>query len=74
VEGALVDQMDRRGPAWQAGIRPGDIIREVGGKKIRTRKDADALIAAAKIGDRLAVVVEREGELYKGEITVGEKP
>jgi S1-C subfamily serine protease len=74
AEGAVVDQMDRRGPAWQAGIRPGDLIREVRGKKIRTRKEVDDLIAGAKIGDRLAVVVEREGELYKGEITVGEKP
>jgi S1-C subfamily serine protease len=74
AEGAVVDQMDRRGPAWQAGIRPGDLIREIGGKKIRTRKEVDDLIASAKIGDHFSVVVEREGELYKGEIRVGEKP
>jgi S1-C subfamily serine protease len=55
-------------------VRPGDVIREFGGKKIRGRKDVDELIAAAKIGDKLPIVVEREGQFYKGEIVVTEKP
>lgn len=74
AEGALVDQIDRRGPAWRAGIRPGDVIRELGGKRIRTRAEAEAIINAARIGDRLPFVVERDGELLKGELVVAEKP
>lgn len=74
AEGVYVDQIDRRGPAWQAGMRPGDLIRELGRQKIRSRADVDRLIASAKIGDRLPVLVEREGRMLKGEIVVAEKP
>jgi serine protease Do len=74
VEGAFLDQMDRRSPAWQAGVRPGDIVRELKGKKVRSRRDVEAITEAAKIGDRLPIVVEREGALFKGEIVVTEKP
>lgn len=74
VEGAFVDQIDRRGPAWQAGVRPGDILRELGGKKIRSAKDVEAILASAKIGQKLKVIVEREGRRLEGEITVAERP
>lgn len=74
VEGVFLDQMDRRSPAWAAGVRPGDVVRELGGRKIRSRKEVEEITGRAKIGDRLPIVVEREGELYKGEIRVTEKP
>jgi serine protease Do len=74
VEGAFVDQMDRRSPAWAAGVRPGDVIRELGGRKVRNRREVEEVISRVKIGDRLSIVVEREGELYRGEIRVAEKP
>ncbi len=73
-EGAIIDQIDRRGPAWRAGVRPGDVIRELAGRKIRSREDAEAIVGRARIGDKLKIVVEREGELYQGEIIVSEKP
>jgi serine protease Do len=72
--GVYVDQIDRRGPAWRAGVRPGDIIRELGGKRMRNRGDVDTLLSSTKIGDRWPILVEREGERYKGEIIVAEKP
>ncbi len=74
LEGALVDGLDRRGPAYKAGIRPGDLIREVEGHKVRSRTDVDAVLKAARIGQRIHVVVERDGELLKGEIPVTERP
>ena len=74
AEGVFVDQIDRRGPAWQAGIRPGDVIRELGGRRVRQRGDVEAVLSRAKIGDRLDSVVEREGRSLRGEITVAESP
>lgn len=74
VEGVYVDQIDRRGPAWQAGVRPGDLIREFGGRRVRSRNDVDAVIAGARIGDKLPILVEREGRRLKGDIIVAEKP
>jgi serine protease Do len=74
TQGAVVDRIDRRGPAWRAGMRPGDLIVEFGGRKIRSRADVEAVVQGVKIGDRLAILVEREGELLKGQIVVDEKP
>ncbi len=72
--GAIVERIDRRGPAWAAGVRPGDIIRELNGKKIAARDDVEALTAKAKIGDKFSILVERDGEMLRGELVVGEKP
>ncbi len=72
--GAVVDRIDRRGPAWQAGVRPGDLIRELDGKPMRSAADVETLISRAKIGEKLSIVVERQGELLRGEIVVAEKP
>jgi serine protease Do len=74
VEGCYVDQIDRRGPAWRAGVRPGDVVRELAGRQNPGRAEVEALINNAKIGDRLNVIVEREGERLRGEIVVDEKP
>jgi serine protease Do len=78
AEGAFVDQLDRRGPAWRAGVRPGDVIRELGGQRIRSKADVDAIVARARIGDKLPILVERlvdrESQLLRGEIVVVEKP
>jgi len=73
-DGAIVEQLDRRGPAHGAGLRRWDVIREFSGKRIRTKADAEAIISGAKIGDKLPILVEREGEMLKGEIVVAEKP
>ncbi len=73
-EGAIVERLDRRGPAYRGGIRPGDLILELSGKKVKNRAEVEALLSRAKIGDTLNLMVERGGELLKGDITVAEKP
>jgi len=74
AEGAFVEKLIRQGPAWRAGVRPGDVLRELGGRKIRSRAEADARIASAKIGDTLPLIVEREGQLLKGDLVITEAP
>lgn len=74
AEGVFVEQLDRRGPAWRAGVRPGDVIRELDGKKVRSRAEVEAILARAKIGDRLGILVQREEGLLRGEMEVTEKP
>ncbi|AXK44580.1 M50 family metallopeptidase [Brachybacterium saurashtrense] len=56
-------------PALAAGIRPGDTLREIDGREIRTWSDVTAAVRAA--GDRtVAVVVERDGETLHLEATM----
>ncbi|HEU4753410.1 MAG TPA: trypsin-like peptidase domain-containing protein [Armatimonadota bacterium] len=73
-EGLLITKMYRRGPGWQAGIRPGDILRELAGRKIRTQRDFDTTVAGLKIGQKVDILVERDGQRLKGELTIGERP
>ncbi len=54
--------------------RHGDRIRELGGRKIRTRADVEAALSGIRIGQKLPLIVEREGQRLRGEIIVAEKP
>ncbi|MDH7570131.1 MAG: trypsin-like peptidase domain-containing protein, partial [Armatimonadota bacterium] len=74
VQGALVWQVDRRGPAWRAHLRPGDIIVEADGKPVT---DGDALAAdlkKRKIGDRVKLLVRRQEIVAETELVIGEAP
>ena len=58
---ARVQAVSSGGPAEGAGIKVGDVVVEVGGQKT---SGADAVIAAIRThqpGDRVSVVVERDG-------------
>jgi serine protease Do len=60
-EGALVSQVEKGGPADQAGVQPGDVIREVNGQKLVSSGDLPALIALATPGDKVQLEVWRKG-------------
>jgi serine protease Do len=72
--GVIVDRIDRRGPAWRAGVRPGDYIRELAGKRIRSAAEVERITSGARIGDKFKIVVDRGGQLLEGEIVVVQKP
>ena len=63
--GAVVVGIDRNSAAFREGLRPGDVITEVGGKKIATAADLVAAMKGAdmKKGARL-YVASREGSRY----------
>lgn len=72
--GVFVERLDRRGPAFAAGIRPGDVIRAVNDTSIRSRAAYEAAVARLRIGEKMKLTVERDGEQYRGELTLAEKP
>ena len=47
------------GPAYQAGIRPDDIIVEVEGQKIVSIRDLRRIMSAKSVGDQVEVKVVR---------------
>jgi CHAT domain-containing protein len=59
--GALVEHVVQGGVAARAGIRSGDILREVAGAVINGPAAAAAVIAASKPGARLALSLVRDG-------------
>ena len=60
-EGALVSGVDAGGPADQAGLKAGDVIRKVNGQAIVLSGDLPALIGQALPGDKVAIEVWRQG-------------
>src|SRR5690606_28807842 len=61
ARGLLVYQMDRRSAAYQAGLRPGDVIRRVDGVEIDNVGQLQRIVADAQIGSRVTMVVDRGG-------------
>lgn len=71
--GALVLSVTA-GSGSTSGLRPGDVVVEAAGRTIEGRDDFAAVIDASTPGDRLALVIVREGERQPVTVTVGERP
>lgn len=61
--GALVVQVQPDGPAYEAGIRQGDVIHQVGRTQINSAGDLAQATKSLKSGDEVAVQVEQKGQI-----------
>jgi S1-C subfamily serine protease len=61
VEGVLLSGVRAGGPADRAGLRGGDIIQGFAGQEIANIYDYTYALDAAKIGEPIEVLIEREG-------------
>jgi serine protease Do len=61
ARGVLVERMTRDSPAYDAGIRPGDVIVSVDGKPVEDVGQLLRLVADAPIGSSVAVGAYRDG-------------
>jgi serine protease Do len=59
--GALVSEVDPKGPAAAAGVKPGDIILAVNGKPIEQSSELPGLIASTQPGSNATLDVWRHG-------------
>lgn len=66
VRGALVADVDPKGPAKSAGIEAGDVIVKFDGQEVKDSKDLPRLVGQTAVGKTVDVVVMRKGkELVK---------
>jgi putative serine protease PepD len=49
------------GPADRAGIKPGDVIIEIGGKKVNSADEAIVKVRSFNVGDKIKVKFQRQG-------------
>ncbi|MDL9997768.1 DegQ family serine endoprotease [Variovorax sp. J22P240] len=61
-EGALVSNVEKGGPADEAGLRSGDVIRKVDGEPIVASGDLPALIGQKKPGSKITLEIWRQGQ------------
>ena len=59
--GAFVNELDKRSPAYQAGLEPGDIIISFNGQAVIDPSNFIQLVSDAAIGSTATVIVVREG-------------
>jgi serine protease Do len=70
--GAYVYAVVPGSPAWKAGLRPHDILREMGGLRLETRDTIYRLIYNSSVGDHLSFKAERNRQLFTGDIVLEE--
>ncbi|MBQ7535142.1 MAG: PDZ domain-containing protein [Stomatobaculum sp.] len=73
--GVYVSEVVSEGPAFEAGIQPGDVITRIGDSRIATMRDYSAKLETLHAQDNVTVMVMRNGrEEYTGiefQVTVG---
>ena len=71
--GALVASVDRSGPAFQAGIRQGDVITSIDGTSVATQQDVVTAVAKKNTGDTVSVTIDRYGQSQTFQVTLGSR-
>ena len=74
TDGALIAGVMRGSPADKAGIKPGDVLVQVGGKKVKDAQVMLDLIAALQPGSVASFTVKREGRDVALNLTIGKRP
>ncbi|RME22893.1 MAG: DegQ family serine endoprotease, partial [Deltaproteobacteria bacterium] len=72
-EGVLVSQVFEDSPADRAGLKAGDIILELNGRKMRTVRQLTATVASLAPGTRVKIKVLRDGKQLTFAATLGER-
>jgi serine protease Do len=70
--GALVSSVEQGGPADKAGIKAGDVVLAVDGKKIERSAELPPLVAGVKPGSKASIELWREGRKQTLGVTVAE--
>jgi len=71
--GALITEVFKGDPADRAGLRSGDLITEVNGKKIKDTHELLLTIASFHVGDKIEVKALRDGQEKSYQIVVTER-
>lgn len=72
--GAIIAGVVRGGPADKAGMRPGDILANVDGKKVGSTTDMLNLIAQLAPGGKTRMTVIRKNQESTIDVMVGKRP
>ncbi len=72
--GFVVREIIEESPAWKAGVRQYDVVREINGVPLHDKGTVDRLIYEAKVGSALEVIYQRDGERTTVTIILEEAP
>lgn len=73
IPGLLVQSVNRDGPAFEAGVMPGDIILTIGKERVQSKMHAQALLREYEEGDSMRVELLRERDRYETKLYLRKK-
>jgi serine protease Do len=73
-EGALVQSVEKGGPAEKAGVRPGDVIVAVGGVAVKETRQLIDRVSSTPPGHKVDLDVIREGKRQTIPVVLAERP
>ena len=69
-QGVIIVDIANDSPAAEAGLQAGDVIKTANGKPVQAAHDVSRLVGAARVGDRLALTIDRDGAPMKIDVTI----
>jgi serine protease Do len=72
--GALVGEVTPRSPAEKAGIKSGDVITAVNGKKVTDARELRLMIGTMAPGTKVQIDINRDGQTKNINVELGEMP
>jgi serine protease DegQ len=73
-KGVLITGVLQNGPAAQAGVRPGDVVAQVGGKDVANVSELLTLVASLKPGTATQFKLQRRDEALEVTVVPGKRP
>jgi serine protease Do len=74
VQGALVNSVEKGGPADKAGVKAGDVILKLNGNTIASSSELPSMVSEIKAGTQARLDVWRDGKPRSLNVTIGEFP
>src|SRR6195256_4081109 len=72
--GALIAEVTPGSPGEQAGLKPGDIVTELDGKKVTDSRQLQLMVAEKPPGSRVTMKIVRDGKAQTLTVKLGELP
>lgn len=73
-QGAVITNLDPKGPAARAGVKPYDIVTEIDGKKIRSSTDLIDTVSDSPVGKEATLKVLRSEKNISLKVKIAERP